>query len=80
MTTQSVVVYTPIEHALYAGGLLFPLLAALVVGTAVFVTISVITSRWLNRSENLHHADRFIAGAALLSLVAAGFAFHSMAS
>lgn len=79
MTTQSVVIYTPVQDALYNQGLLFPLVGALVVGAIVFVALSMMFGRWVNSPGGRRWADWVMGGSALAAIVAAGYTFHKLA-
>lgn len=67
--TQSIVVYTPVEHALYNGGMLIPLMGGLLAGFLVFLVLAAlferVTRRWsIGKLDNM-----LLAG---FGLVAAG--------
>lgn len=79
MATQSVVIYTPVQDALYNGGLLVPLVGSLVVGGLVFAAIMMMTGRWVNSFGGRRWADWVMGGSALAAIAAAGYTFHKLA-
>ncbi len=56
--TQNIVVYTPVENALYNGGMMIPLIGGLAAGFVVFLLLAVafekITRRWsIGKLDNM---------------------------
>jgi uncharacterized membrane protein len=79
MATQTIVIMTPVEDALYNGGLFFPLLGAGVAGLVVFMAIMISVGHWMNTSGGRRIADWVTGGAALAAIVAAVLVFHKLA-
>lgn len=80
MTTQSVVIYTPVQDALYNSGLLIPLIGGMAAGVLVFVALSMMFGRWVNSPGGRRWADWIMGGSAVIALTLAGFVFHKLAS
>ena len=77
--TQSIIVYSPVEYALYQGGLMIPLLGACVVGGLVFVILARLFDRKLNSFGNSGSSDWLMGGFALVAFIAAALVFHKLA-
>ena len=77
-STQAIVVYTPVQDALYNGGMLIPLMGAGAAGLLVFVVLMKMFERKMNQSRNGKAADWIMGGSALAAVVVAGLVFHKL--
>ena len=76
MSTQTVVVYTPFQDALYNGGMVVPLIGSLVAGTLLFTVLMMLAERFLG----IHRVTSFMAaGIATSSVALAVLVFHWLA-
>lgn len=75
MTTQSIVVYTPIENALYNGGMMIPLIGGLGAGLILFILLIKLAERVLG----YRRMTEWIMGSiAVVSLIVAFLVFNAL--
>ena len=75
---QRIVVYTPMEDALYNSGMLIPIGGAAVTGLIVFVVLMRIFERKVGYG-NRRGAEWLVWGSALAAIAAAALVFHKLA-
>lgn len=72
--TQAVVVYTPVQDALYNGGMLIPLIGGLCAGLVVMLLLAWIAGKM---SRSWRGPNGLVVGlCCVVSLVAGGAVFH----
>ena len=77
--TQSIVIYTPLQDALYNQGMFIPLIGGMGVGVITFlvlVKLFEIIAAWLKKPYHWGIPDRILVIIAVISIIAGGLTFH----